>query len=170
MLVSLFVLAVVTSVDLDPLARGRLGEAQCYMPDVLFKTCVSLEYYSPTGPGTYSNRAISLVEINQPTVIDYTVPVEIRGKAVCFTLRSAHLLAGKISNDGRPLSREKSAAILARINKRTAAVRDKEGCAMFESADGGMFVARGTVGGVRRPDLDSPFKWVKPSDGYKVAP
>lgn len=170
MITTLLILAAVAAVDPDPLTRGRSGDAQCYMPDVLFKTCVSLEYYSPTGPGTYSNRAISLIEIDQSTVVDYSVPLEIRGKAVCGTVRAAHLLAGKVSSGGQPVSRQKSAVILARINKRLAAVRDKEACVEFEPVDGGMFKTKATVAGVRRPELDSPFKWVKPSDGYKVAP
>lgn len=170
MITTLLALAAVASADPDPLARARSGEAQCFMPDVLFKTCVSLEYYSPTGPGTYTNRGVSLVEIDQPIVVEYFVPIQIKGKASCGTLRSAHLLSGKVSVAGRPLPRDKADAILARVNKRVAAVRDKEACMLIEPAAQGMFKTKVTIAGVRRPDLDSPFQWVKPSDGYTVAP
>ncbi len=170
MITTLLALAAVAAVDPDPLARARSGEAQCFMPDVLFKTCVSLEYYAATGPGTYTNRGVSLVEIDQSIVVDYLMPIQIRGRALCGTVRSAHLLSGKVSVAGRPLPREKAAAILARVNKRVAAIRDKEACMVYEPTDDGMLKTKVTVAGVRRPDLDAPFKWVKPSDGYTVAP
>ena len=41
---------------------------------------------------------------------------------------------------------------------------------VIEPAAQGMFKTKVTIAGVRRPDLDSPFQWVKPSDGYTVAP
>ena len=170
MITALLALAAAASIDPDPLAPARSGEAQCFMPDILFKTCVSLEYFSPTGPSTYTNRAISLVEIDQPILLEYSVPMWVKGNAACGTLRSAHLLAGKVSLGGQPLPSGKAAAILARVNQRAAAVRGKEACMVYEPTADGILKTKVTIGGVRRPDLDAPFKWVRPTDGYSVAP
>ena len=170
MITALLALAAVAVSDPDPLARARAGEAQCLSPDVLFKTCVSLERYSATGPGSYIDHGANLVDYNQPIVMETAVPVWIKGNAVCGMVRSAHVLGGTVSVDGRQLPREKAAVMLARFNKRLASIRDKEVCSTYEPTDGGMVKIKAFIAGVRRPDLDSVFKWVKPSDGYTVAP
>jgi hypothetical protein len=170
MITTLLFLAAVASVDSDPLARARSGEAQCLSPDVLFKTCVSLEHYFATGPGTYINRGENLVDYNRPIVMETSVPVQVKGRAVCGTVRSAYVLGGKVSVAGRPLPREQAAAHLARFNKRLSSILGKEACSVYEPTDGGMYKIKATIAGVRRPELDSVFKWVKPSDGYTVAP
>ena len=164
----LFILAAAAPAgDPDPLARARAGEVQCFHPDVLFKTCMSVETYVPTAGG-YVNRGANLVMLGDMFVIETEVPVEVRGESVCATMQPAQVVAGKVTLRGKPVAPEQAAAVAADLKKKLASVLGKEICSTYEATDGSGYVAKMKMTG--KPAMSSPFIWVKPSDGYKVGP
>lgn len=164
----LFALAAAAASDADPLARARAGEVQCFHPDVLFKTCMSLETYVVTAGGGYLNRGANLVMLGDMFVIETEVPVEVRGNAVCATMRAPHVTSGKVTLRGQPVAPEKAAAVAADLKKKLVGVLDKEICTTYAPTDGSGYMANMKVAGGKA--LASPFIWVKPADGYKVGP
>jgi hypothetical protein len=153
--------------DSDPLARARAGEVQCFHPDVLFKTCLSVERYEPAGTG-YVNRGANVVVTDDLYVIETEVPVEVRGSAVCATMQPAHVMAGKVTLHGQPAPADKAAAVATELKKKLTGVLGKEICSTYEANDGGGFMATMKMSG--KPPMSAPFLWVKPSEGYKAGP
>lgn len=153
--------------DSDPLARARAGEVQCFHPDVLFKTCMSVETYVPTAGG-YVNRGANLVMLGDMFVIETEVPVEVRGNAVCATMNAAQVMAGKVSLRGTPVAPEKALAIATELKRKLTTVLGREICTTYEATDGSGYIAKMKMAG--RPAMPAPFIWVKPGDGYKVGP
>ena len=163
----LLALAAAAAGDADPLARARAGEAQCFHPDVLFKTCLSLEKYVVAADGSYVNRGANVVALDSLYVIETEVPVQVRGNAVCATMGPNHVMAGKVTLSGKPVAPEKATAVAADLRKKLAGVLGKEICTTYQ-ANGEGYLANMKIAG--KPNMASPFIWVKPGDGYKVGP
>lgn len=159
--------AAAAASDSDPLARARAGEVQCFHPDVLFKTCLSVERYEPAG-SRYINRGANVVVTDDVYVIETEVPAQVRGGAVCATMQAAQVMAGKVTLRGKPVPAEKNEAIAAELKKKLASVLGKEICSTYEANDGGGYLATMKMTG--KPPMSAPFLWVKPSEGYKAGP
>lgn len=159
--------AAAAASDSDPLARARAGEFQCFHPDVLFKTCLSVERYEPAGDG-FINRGANVVVTDDLYVIETEVPVQVRGNAVCATMQARQVMAGKVTLRGEAVPAEKSTAIATELKRKLAAVLGKEICSTYEANDGGGYMATMKMTG--RPPMSAPFLWVKPSEGYKAGP
>lgn len=166
----LFALATAAAPVSEPLEPAKLGQAQCQQPDVLFRTCASLAYYVQNGPSSYMIRTVMLIDPAGPVVLETRAPVQLKGKAVCGFVRWDDLNNGIVTVAGRELTRNQAVPVLARFFKRFSAVRDKEICTQYEPTAQGMLKAKPAIAGTRRPELDYPILWVKPSDGYAVAP
>ncbi len=152
----------------DPLAPARAGKFQCYRPDASAKACQGLEYYTPTGPSTYLNRSVVLVDLAGPVTVEVTSVVRIRGGAECSTIRAADALGGKVMVNGHQAPTQEARPVLSKIARAVAPLNGREYCVRYESTEDETLVGRVTIGGVRRPDLDEAVLWVDPNDGYSV--
>ena len=151
----------------NPLAIAEKGQLQCYRPDVQRKTCHALASYSPTGPGTYDNKA--LIPVSTNATLETHTPVTVRGDAVCGFIRSQDLIAGTLRVDGQVIPPEKAKPILERIAQATTSMSDKEICTRYEPA-GTDFTAKISIAGTYQRDQDEAVKWVGPTEGYSVTP
>jgi hypothetical protein len=50
-----------------------------------------------------------------------------------------------------------------------APLKGREICVRYEPAEDGTLMGITTIAGGRRPELDEPVLWIKPTDGYSLA-
>ena len=155
--------------DSNPLARALAGEVQCNVPDVEHKTCRSIASYQKRPDGSYDDAAVVAIAPQGPVLLETKTVVMVKGQAVCGTLTKENLAAAKLRVAGQLLPDDQAAPVLAQIQQALAALMDKEICSTFVP-EGDHLVAKSSVAGEYQAALDQPVQWVKPSDGYTVAP
>jgi hypothetical protein len=153
----------------DPLLPARSGQLQCHMPDVARKTCRALAGYRPADGGGYSNSATILVAAEPVVTMTTVTPVRVVAGAVCGTIRAEDIAQGTLAVDGANLPADQAGPILGQIATAMAAMIGHEICTRYEPAGGGLLTARATIDGVSRPETQQVL-WVRPEDGYRVAP
>jgi len=163
------ILAGATAADAGPLAPAAEGMVQCYEPDDLARTCRSIAGYRLITGGTYANDAAVLISPTKNVILEITSPVEVKNGAVCGTARAKDVLDGRLRAAGSLVPQDKAAPALAQLVTALAAIIDKEVCTFYTPKDG-VFIARASIDGIDRPELNQRVKWIKPSEGYKVSP
>lgn len=166
---SLLTAASAASPAIDPLLPAQSGEMQCYEPDEARKTCRSLASYDKRDASSYDNRAIVLISPSEPVVLETVTPVTIQAGAVCGAIRPEDIQNGKLTISGRVLSADQAAPVLSRIADAMKPIMGKRICTTYVHEKDAL-IAHATINGVAQPDMDQTVKWVKPSDGYSVAP
>lgn len=153
----------------DALAPARAGQAQCFVPNAEAKTCQSIASYVFNANGVIDNISETLL-MPQPVVVMRTSsPVTARDNALCGPLTAEDLGRATFTIDGRPATEEETANIRAGLTQHLAPMFNVEICVSVSAVAGG-YQANSTVGGTARPDLAQPMLWVRPEDGYRVAP
>jgi len=158
-----------TAVPENPLARASSGEVQCYQPDEKRRTCRSIAAYRRLNDGRYANTATVLLASAGPVVLETITPVTVRAGAVCGSIRAEDISAGKLRISNRLLTDDEAAPILARVAQSMAPMINKEICTAYVQSGNGI-TAKATIGGEYRADTDQKVAWIKPDDGYTVAP
>jgi hypothetical protein len=152
-----------------PIAEANAGKWQCYVPDIARKTCQSLGGYKAGKNGAIDNTAIVLIA-PQPVITMETVsPVSVKAGRVCGPLRAQDIDAATVRRDGKTLEMQQSAGIKAQMKTALGDMLGREVCTAYLPQNG-MLLARGSVDGVEKPELDQPVLWVSPADGFKVGP
>ncbi len=162
-------LAQAAAAAADPLALAREGQAQCYAPDVARRTCRSLGGYALRPDGRYDNRAVVLVSLDPPITLETTAPVEVNLGAVCGVLSPRDLEGGIVLLEGQPATPEQADVVRQAVSRSLEPLYGHEICSTYVPQGAGL-VAQVSVAGTRRPDMDLPVIWVRPADGYRVAP
>ena len=152
-----------------PLAPADAGKVQCHSPDIARKVCRSLAYYSLDGRGNYINTATVLLSASSTVAMEVSTPVVVVDGAVCGVLRAEDLLRGRVVVDGKPMSDERSAPILEQVAASMSRLFGHQICTRYEAV-GDHLIAKGSIDGTHRPDLDQTVIWVSPSAGFTVAP
>ncbi len=161
--------ASAVSPAIDPLLPAQSGEIQCYAPDEARKTCRSLAFYEKRDASSYDNRAIVLISPAEPVVLETVTPVVIQAGAVCGAIRLEDIQKGKLTISGRDLPADQATSALSHIADAMQPIMGKRICTTYVSEKGAL-VAHVTINSVDQPDMKQTVKWVKPSDGYTVAP
>lgn len=151
-----------------PLDEARKGNLQCYTPDTARKTCSSLAGYTFEN-GKILNQAEVLVSSAPPIVMKTVSPIEIRGDAVCGPLRRGDIESAEILVQGQVVNGADAASIKAQLESGLAARLEKEICTSYRK-QGSVLVTGVTIAGVGQPEIKETVIWVKPSEGYRVAP
>jgi hypothetical protein len=166
---SIFLIAANTFVaDRTPLLLAEKGWMQCYQPNETNKTCESIAEYRRLKDGSYANTATVLISATQPISMKTITIVRIRSGAVCGSIAEADLKSGKVLMSGHDLPTEKASPILAKIAEAMAPNLNKEICTTY-FREGINRIAKATIAGQSLPP-EKQVKWIKPSDGYRVAP
>lgn len=152
----------------DPLAPAQYGQVQCFSPDPATKTCNSIAAYIPSGNG-FTNTATILLSSRPAVTMTTSTQVQVRGGAVCGTLREDDIQSAKVKVDGRELSPEEASLVVSAVADAVNDYVGQEICTTYVAAADG-WTAKASVQGTPQPELDQPVIWVSPSDGYKVAP
>lgn len=170
-LLALAVLAAATP-DLarDPLAPARDGLVECGDPDDAKKTCKTMATYQSLGGGLYSTTGVATLPALGGLTVEMTIQVEVRQGAVCGAFQAADVAQAKLFKNGRALSGDEAAPILAQMEQMARPMFGQTLCDTHEAVAGGLVKTRTTINGEPKPAMDSALRWVKPWDGYTLAP
>ena len=152
----------------DVLAPARAGQLQCYTPDQVRKTCRALASYRLRPDGSYENQATVLVAQQPFIVMSTSSPVTVRNGAVCGPLAREHLQAAQFAINGQRASAEDAAYLREQLAQMPGFLGD-EICTTYTPSGEG-FRADITVNGAAHGGEGSTVIWVRPEDGYSVAP
>ena len=152
-----------------PLAPAGKGMAQCYVPNVVAKTCASMATYHLNADGTFTNKAMVLISKSPPAILEMNTNVQVKNGAVCGKIREDNITSARLTVNGAEVPAEQSGPVLARIASGMAPVIGHEICTAYVQS-GGQLVAKATMDGQPKPDQDQVMTWVSPSDGYSIAP
>lgn len=153
----------------DPLAEARSGKMQCYRPDTARKTCVAMASYIFETNGTITNKAVVLISPQQMVTMTTSSSVVVKGEAVCGPMRREDIEAAEIAVNGTKLPEEQAAGVRGQLVQAISGQLGKEVCTTYLPA-GDKLSARVTVDGAANPLYTQEILWVKPEDGYQVAP
>jgi hypothetical protein len=153
----------------DPLAEAHEGKLQCYVQDAARRTCRAISRYDFGADGKIQNPALVLIQAEPVTIMAVTSEVQEKGQAVCGVARSGDLDQARIAAAGRQLTPQETEAIKTQLKSAMAARLDKEVCTTY-IPQGDELVAQVTVDGAPAPELSAAVIWVRPEDGYTVAP
>jgi hypothetical protein len=153
----------------DPLAQARSGMLQCYAPDPARRTCKSLAGYA-FGPNGIENQAEVLISPQGPLVMKNSTPVVVRGGAVCGPIRAEDIDGAQVLLAGRPISGPNADHVKAQLKSGVANLMGAEVCTSFVAGPQG-YTTQVTVNGTPAPEMsDAPMIWVRPGEGWTVAP
>jgi hypothetical protein len=152
-----------------PLELAKKGLLQCWYPNRVNRTCRVIISYRKTGLKTYDHTAIVLISNNGPLTVESQGPVVVRGDAVCATIRAQEIKAGTLRKGGRIVAPAEAARILRQIAERVAPFEGQETCTRYERS-GDEFIAKASVSGKYKIELDASVEWITPADGYSVKP
>lgn len=156
----------------DPLAPAREDQVQCYMPNVAAKTCRAIGAYRWAADGSITNDASVALNAAPLVILNSATPVYVRDGGVCTRTVPAATQTTSILVNGTALTGSAFEAANAQVG---AAVDGLYGvgtevCTTYPTQADGTLQALVTVNGTARPELTSPVIWVRPSDGWRVAP
>ena len=152
------------------MAPAKQGMQQCQMPNAAAKTCFSLSRVRQTSPSTYAFDSEILVDEAGTITATIHSTVFVRGGAICEVMKRSDLDQATIASEGNRQGRAQSAEYRARLEADYAPVFGHTICTQIVADEDGSLTVIGTLDGRRIPAGDYPMLWVKPEDGWKVAP
>jgi hypothetical protein len=153
----------------DPLAPARLGQLQCYTPNIAKKTCHALAQYVWAADGSIQNPAEVMIEENPLVVMKGSAPVVVRSGAVCGPFRAEDIQQATFTIAGNPAPPQLANQIRTQLLMASTDRLGKDICTTYVP-DKGEYTAQITIDGVAHPELSDRMIWVKPDDGFKVGP
>lgn len=153
----------------EPLGPARHGQVQCFEPDAANKLCAAMASYTFAPDGTINNASEVLIFPEPVIVMRISSPVTVRAGAVCGPIRQQDIDRAQFTIDGQAAGDENAQTIRGQMAQQLASMINVEVCTTFVPVDGGLR-ADAVVGGTARPDLVQHVMWVRPADGYHVAP
>ena len=154
----------------EQMAPARQGMLQCQMPDVLFKTCLSLSKVRQVGPGNYRFETEILLDPNGPVVMSERNTAAVQGNNVCEVVRLWEIDSWTVVIGGKAANAAQTAKFRVAMKRRFAPLTGQTICTAIVSNEQEMHKVIATIGGKRMPAFDYPMKWVAPDDGWKVGP
>ena len=131
--------------------------------------CRSIAIYSKRPDGGFDNRAIVMLAPSPLTVMESVTPVTVDAGAVCGAIRQQDINEAIISVNGRTLADAEAAPLRAQITAGMASLIGKRICTSYVP-DGAELVAKVSIDGTAMTAMDQKVRWVKATDGFKVAP
>ena len=163
------VCAAPASAQTDVLAPAREGQLQCYVPNAPAKTCQSLAGYSFDAQGGIMSQGDVMVMPQPLIVMRVSTPVALRNGAVCGPISPEDLQRATFTIDGVAANETETQNIRAALAQQLAGLLNVDVCTTFTPESGG-FRADATFNGAPRPEMTQRVIWVRPDDGWRVAP
>jgi hypothetical protein len=161
--------APAASAQEDGLAPAREGQLHCYVPNVERKTCQMLASYAFSGDSVTTSGGVLIMP--QPLIVmNTTSSATMRDGAMCAPLTQADIDSAQFTIDGAAATAEQAANLRAAIAQQFAPLMNREACTRFTPAPGGGQIAEASLEGTPRPELNQPVIWVRPDEGYTIAP
>lgn len=170
LLAAAWLLAAATSdFTREGLAQSAHGRIECHDPNLQTHTCRSMETYRPLGGDRFENDSTVLVAPNPPIALRVLQTVELKDGAVCGRLTAESITQGTLWVAGAPVPSAKAAPILAKLVQAMTPMIGKTACSHYEKT-GEDWVVKGEIEGVATPAPPVKAIFVRPEDGYSVAP
>jgi len=157
------------SASVDPLDPAKGGNVQCYMPDEQRRTCRSIASFVQINSSTYANKAMVLIAKEGPVILETVTPVILKAGAVCGFIRGEDIRAGKLYIAQGLLPASKATPLLAQLAQSSSWINGVEICTTYVPTKDGL-TAKVAYDGEYQENSDQRVKWVRPGDGYSVAP
>ena len=164
------VAAITVATVAEQLSPAKEGMVECQIPNLQAKTCVSLSEVRQLGPSTYSFDTEILVDTAGPVTAMMHSEVFVKGSEVCQTMTGEEPAGATFLSGGHQLSASETAPYLTKLSASFAPLAGHTICTQNDSSADGVVTVIGTIDGNRVPPADYPMKWVKRSDGWRVAP
>lgn len=155
------------SVIADPLAPARAGKLLCQTPDAAAKTCLMLTDYSFGADGQITNRYEVMLTKSPWLTVRVSAPVTVKDGAVCGLLEGTE--KAEVFTEGKPADAETTAKIRDGLKQLYSPFEGKDACTSY-TANGDVYDAALTIGGVASKGLPERVIWVDRADGWAVKP
>lgn len=142
---------------------------QCQLPNTEARTCFSLSKITRSTPSTYRFTIELLLDAAGPVTATMESIDSVQGTYICETMSTAEAARAQFKSDGQPLSAIDAARYRATLRAMIAPVSGHRICTQVVPSEDGSLAVIGTLDGKRIPAGDYEMKWVKPSDGWRVA-
>jgi len=153
----------------DPLAPSRSGWVSCVKPDSDAKTCVSIYRYTWRDQKIFYE--VDLGVDDQPlTILRMRSQMYYRDDAACSRTSQAEQSLVGMTIDGAEATEEALREMRREVAEMLKDLDGQEYCVRYEPAANGRFTTHVSVEDIRRPDSDSVMMWIRPDDGWRVAP
>lgn len=153
----------------DVLAPAFQGQLQCYQPDTARKVCRALASYVVNADGTIDNGAEVLLLPDPLVIMHGTSRVFVRDAAICGPMTRAEVDQMNFTANGNPVPEANAVAIRDQIAASPGALAN-EVCTTYTPTEGGRLRTDAIVDGVSAPEMTMEVIWVRPDEGYRVAP
>ena len=165
------VLATLALQQPDPLAPARTGQVLCYEPDAARQTCYGTATYRRQGNGTIISDIVVAASAVPAIFVHSSAPVFVRGDAECTRLVPSAGQITAIYEDGERLSGSDFESFRRILGSSIdhANGRGQELCFTYTPLANGDLKSTARIDGVARPDLGGTVRWVRPTDGWRVA-
>jgi hypothetical protein len=151
----------------DPFARARDGWVECHDANTVARTCSAFSAYRFDGSGEVHNDAVLHVNA-QPLIIVYsTSTVYARDAMVCEHVDRAVIYSARITMDGQPAPPQIDQQIKNTVWSVFVGVNEL--CSRV-TTEGDAASVTVYFDGVERPEFAAQFTWIRPEDGYTLAP
>lgn len=151
----------------DPLAPARAGKLLCQTPDKTAKTCHMLTQYSFGADGHITNRYEVMLTRSPWLSVKLSTPVVVKDGAVCGPLEGTE--TAEVFKDGKPADAETTAKIRDGLQQLYSPFKGKDACTSY-TANGDVYDAALSIGGVASKGPPERVIWVDPADGWAVKP
>ena len=155
--------------DASVIAPGLQGQVQCYEPDTTRKVCRAVSAYLVNPDGTIDNPFEALISVDPVVTMLGTTRVTVRGNAVCGPMTRAELDRFVFTISGARVPDEQANRIRETIASSPGSLAN-EVCTTYTPTENGAFRADAVVDGVSSPEMAMQVIWVRPDEGYRVAP
>lgn len=156
--------------DADPLARARAGELQCDGPDVANRTCKAISSYVFAPDGAVTNKSESLISPSGPMIMRTSSDVTVRDGAVCGPVSGADIDRSEILFAGRPITGQQAEQVKTQLKSGLGPMLGAEVCTRFAPAETGYKTQVTINGQAAPPEAGVQVMWIKPGEGWTVAP
>lgn len=151
----------------DPLAPARSGKLLCQTPNAAAKTCRMLTDYSFGADGQVTKREDVLLTRSPWLSVKVSAPVMVKDGAVCGLLEGTE--KAEVFTEGRHADAETTAKIRNGLRQLYSPYQGKDACTSY-TANGDVYDAALSIGGVASKGRPEPVIWVDPADGWAVKP
>jgi hypothetical protein len=151
----------------DPFARAREGWIECHDANTIARTCSGFGAYRFDDTGEVHNDAVLHLNAEPLIIIYSTSMVYARDGMICEHIDRSVIYAARITMDGQPAPSAIDQQIKNSVWSLFANVNEL--CSRV-ATDGDVASVTVYFDGVERPELAAQFRWIRPEDGYTLAP
>jgi hypothetical protein len=159
--------ALAQAQSVDPFARAREGWVECHDANTVARTCSAFGAYRFLNAGDVQNDVMMHLS-SVPLIIVYsTSTVYARDGMVCERISRDSIYSARITVDGQPAPPQIDQQIKGSVWGLFAGVNEL--CSRL-AGEGDAVTVAVFFDGVERPDLAARFTWIRPDQGYTLAP